>query len=141
MFRSTHESDLEDFSLNLIDEKFKLSLVKWPTETKNKFKQENDNELQTTKHHRRTHKRPYNRRLETQAAKLNQKIINASFCRNVKILPKIAGVAARELNEFLPSRALNYDKMHADELKPQTTTSKRCDERGARSVFSDGPEI
>ena len=129
MFRSARESGLEGFSLNLIDEKFRLSLVKQPTETKNKFKQESDNELQTTKYHRRTHKRPYNRRLETQAAKLNQKIINASFCRNVKILPKIAGVAARELNEFLPSRALNYDKTHADELKPQTTTSKRCDER------------
>ena len=28
--------------------------------------------------------------------------------------------------------------MHADELKPQTTISKRCDERGARSVFPMG---
>ncbi|OUT15498.1 hypothetical protein B9N63_04225 [Campylobacter concisus] len=54
--------------------------------------------------------------LQKQAKKLNQKIINTNFYHDAKNLEKIGGVISPELNEFLLSCALEYDKTHADKF-------------------------
>ena len=54
--------------------------------------------------------------LQKQAKKLNQKIINTCFYHNAKNLEKIGSVISPELNEFLLSCALEYDKTHADKF-------------------------
>ena len=54
--------------------------------------------------------------LQKQAKKLNQKIINTNFYHDAKNLEKIGAVISPELNEFLLSCALEYDKTHADKF-------------------------
>ena len=54
--------------------------------------------------------------LQKQAKKLNQKIINTNFYHDAKNLEKIGAVISYELNEFLLSCALEYDKTHADKF-------------------------
>ena len=54
--------------------------------------------------------------LQKQAKKLNQKIINTNFYHDTKNLEKIGAVISPELNEFLLSCALEYDKTHAEKF-------------------------
>ena len=54
--------------------------------------------------------------LQKQAKKLNQKIINTNFYHDAKNLEKIGAVISPELNKFLLSCALEYDKTHADKF-------------------------
>ncbi|WP_149716098.1 hypothetical protein [Campylobacter concisus] len=54
--------------------------------------------------------------LKKQAKKLNQKIINTNFYHDAKNLEKIGAVISPELNEFLLSCALEYDKTHTDKF-------------------------
>ena len=79
--------------------------------------------------------------LQKQAKKLNQKIINTNFYHDAKNLEKIGAVISPELNEFLLSCALEYDKTHADKFDTFDNDVETL--RGVWSAmsFSKGPEI
>ena len=79
--------------------------------------------------------------LQKQAKKLNQKIINTNFYHDAKNLEKIGSVISPELNEFLLSCALEYDKTHA--YKFDTFDNDVETLRGIWSAmsFSKSPEI
>ena len=79
--------------------------------------------------------------LQKQAKKLNQKIINTNFYHDAKNLEKIGAVISPELNEFLLSCALEYDKTHADKFDTFDNDVETL--RGVWSAmsFSKSPEI
>ena len=72
--------------------------------------------------------------LQKQAKKLNQKIINTNFYHDAKNLEKIGAVISPELNEFLLSCALEYDKAQADKFSTSNNDVETL--RGVWSAMS-----
>ena len=79
--------------------------------------------------------------LQKQAKKLNQKIINTNFYHDAKNLEKIGGVISPELNEFLLSCALEYDKTHADKFDTFDNDVETLRGIWSAMSFSKSPEI
>lgn len=79
--------------------------------------------------------------LQKQAKKLNQKIIDTNFYHNAKNLEKIGGVISPELNEFLLSCALEYDKTHADKFDTSNNDVETLRGIWSAMSFSKSPEI
>ena len=79
--------------------------------------------------------------LQKQAKKLNQKIINTNFYHDAKNLEKIGGVVGPELNEFLLSCALEYDKTHADKFDTFDNDVETLRGIWSAMSFSKSPEI
>ncbi|WP_103594273.1 hypothetical protein [Campylobacter concisus] len=79
--------------------------------------------------------------LQKQAKKLNQKIINTNFYHDAKNLEKIGGVIGPELNEFLLSCALEYDKTHADKFDTFDNDVETLRGIWSAMSFSKSPEI
>ena len=79
--------------------------------------------------------------LQKQAKKLNQKIINTNFYHDAKNLEKIGGVVGPELNEFLLSCALEYDKTHADKFDTFDNDVETLRGIWSAMSFSKSPDI
>lgn len=79
--------------------------------------------------------------LQKQAKKLNQKIINTNFYHDAKNLEKIGSVISPELNEFLLSCALEYDKTHADKFDTFDNDVETLRGIWSAMSFSKSPEI
>lgn len=79
--------------------------------------------------------------LQKQAKKLNQKIINTNFYHDAKNLEKIGGVISPELNEFLLSCALEYDKTHADKFDTFDNDIETLRGIWSAMSFSKSPDI
>ena len=79
--------------------------------------------------------------LQKQAKKLNQKIINTNFYHDAKNLEKIGAVISPELNEFLLSCALEYDKTHADKFNTFDNDVETLRGIWSAMSFSKSPEI
>ena len=79
--------------------------------------------------------------LQKQAKKINQKIINTNFYHDAKNLEKIGGVIGPELNEFLLSCALEYDKTHADKFDTFDNDVETLRGIWSAMSFSKSPEI
>lgn len=79
--------------------------------------------------------------LQKQAKKLNQKIINTSFYHNAKNLEKIGSGISPELNEFLLSCALEYDKTHADKFDTFDNDVETLRGIWSAMSFSKSPDI
>ncbi len=79
--------------------------------------------------------------LQKQAKKLNQKIINTNFYHDAKNLEKIGGVISPELNEFLLSCALEYDKTHADKFDTFDNDVETLRGIWSAMSFSKSPKI
>lgn len=79
--------------------------------------------------------------LQKQAKKLNQKIINTNFYHDAKNLEKIGAVISPELNEFLLSCALEYDKTHADKFDTFYNDVETLRGIWSAMSFSKSPEI
>ena len=79
--------------------------------------------------------------LQKQAKKLNQKIINTNFYHDAKNLEKIGGVISPELNEFLLSCALEYDKTHADKFDTFDNDVETLRGIWSAMSFSKSPDI
>lgn len=79
--------------------------------------------------------------LQKQAKKLNQKIINTNFYHDAKNLEKIGGVIGPELNEFLLSCALEYDKTHADKFDTFDNDIETLRGIWSAMSFSKSPDI
>ena len=79
--------------------------------------------------------------LQKQAKKLNQKIINTNFYHDAKNLEKIGGVVSPELNEFLLSCALEYDKTHADKFDTFDNDVETLRGIWSAMSFSKSPDI
>ncbi|WP_107784763.1 hypothetical protein [Campylobacter concisus] len=79
--------------------------------------------------------------LQKQAKKLNQKIVNTNFYHDAKNLEKIGAVISPELNEFLSSCALEYDKTHADKFDTFDNDIETLRGIWSAMSFSKSPEI
>lgn len=79
--------------------------------------------------------------LQKQAKKLNQKIINTNFYHDAKNLEKIGAVISPELNEFLLSCTLEYDKTHADKFDTFDNDIETLRGIWSAMSFSKSPEI
>ena len=79
--------------------------------------------------------------LQKQAKKLNQKIINTNFYHDAKNLEKIGSVISPELNEFLLSCALKYDKTHADKFDTFDNDVETLRGIWSAMSFSKSPDI
>nr|WP_314539210.1 hypothetical protein [uncultured Campylobacter sp.] len=79
--------------------------------------------------------------LQKQTKKLNQKIINTNFYHDAKNLEKIGAVISPELNEFLLSCALEYDKTHADKFNTFDNDVETLRGIWSAMSFSKSPEI
>jgi len=79
--------------------------------------------------------------LQKQAKKLNQKIINTNFYHDAKNLEKIGGVISPELNEFLLSCTLEYDKTHADKFDTFDNDIETLRGIWSAMSFSKSPDI
>ena len=79
--------------------------------------------------------------LQKQAKKLNQKIINTNFYHDAKNLEKIGSVIGPELNEFLLSCALEYDKTHADKFDTFDNDVETLRGIWSAMSFSKSPDI
>ena len=79
--------------------------------------------------------------LQKQAKKLNQKIINTNFYHETKNLEKIGAVISPELNEFLLSCALEYDKTHAEKFDTFDNDVETLRGIWSAMSFSKSPEI
>ena len=78
---------------------------------------------------------------QKQAKKLNQKIINTNFYHDAKNLEKIGDVISPELDEFLLSCALEYDKTHADKFDTFDNDVETLRGIWSAMSFSKSPDI